>query len=357
MSKRLLLAGYFGAGNLGDDAILHAFMLATSEHGFRSQALCTHPERISRTFGYTGIAKTDMSSVRDAIQECDALVFPGGSVFQDVTSVRSIAYYAKLVQEAKKANKKVIMLGQGIGPVNRWLGKRAAVAALNAADVLAVRDPASIQTLKSLGVTASPRLTADLAFLLPEPNIGEDSQNFGVGGMKTIGINARPWGKDKNKTVIDVFGDLAKLLNSNGYVPTMIVMDQEEDKPIVDAIAKAHGGKVPEIKVDHPSHMQQRIARMEAIISMRLHAGILAATVGVPGYMVNYDPKVAAFANVMAWPTPPNMQGITADRIFNGFQTFIKDREKLAATTTNRRAEQIDLAKQNIELLRQALGV
>ncbi len=95
---------------------------------------------------------------------------------------------------------------------------------------------------------------------------------------------------------------------------------------------------------------------MEAVIAMRLHAGILAATVGLPAYMVSYDPKVTAFTNVLGLPAPPNMQGITADRIFHGFQSFISGRDKVAETLAKRKPELVAAARANIDLLKSVLG-
>lgn len=356
---KLLLAGYFGAGNIGDDAILKGFVSGLDGLNFQYRVLCSSPELLMRNLGMQGIGKKDFAGVKAAIQECDALVFPGGSIFQDVTSVKSVAYYSKLVSEAKKANKKVIMVGQGVGPLTSWSGKRLAASAYNSADIITVRDPMSVSALKALGVNQTPRVTGDSAFLLPPPVEREDSSTqFGVAGMKTIGLSARPWGKDKNKTVIGVFGDLIKLLTQNGYVPVMMPMDSAEDVAVGEAIAKIHGGKVPELKgLTTPQQFQQRVGRMEAVIAMRLHAGILASTMGIPSFMISYDPKVTAFANLMGLPTPPTIQGATGDRIFGQFQAFIKDRDSIAANVVRKRDEQIKAAQGNIQALRDSLGV
>lgn len=356
---KLLLAGYFGAGNLGDDAILTGFVHGIDGLDFQFRVLCGSPELLMRNLGLQGIGKKDFAGVKNAIQECDALVFPGGSIFQDVTSVKSVAYYSKLVSEAKKANKRVIMLGQGVGPLTSWTGKRMGAAAFNAADILTVRDPMSVSALKALGVNQLPRVTADSAFLLPPPVEREESSTqFGVAGMKTIGLSARPWGKDKNKTVISVFGDIIKLMTQNGYVPVLMPMDSAEDGALGEAIAKLHGGKVPELKgLTTPMQFQQRVGRMEAVVAMRLHAGILASTMGIPPFMISYDPKVTAFANVMGLQTPPTIQGATGDRIFGQFQAFIKDRDQIAATVLRKRDEQIKAAQGNIQALRDCMGV
>ncbi len=80
-------------------------------------------------------------------------------------------------------------------------------------------------------------------------------------------------------------------------------------------------------------------------------AGILATTVGVLPFMVSYDPKVTAFAASMNLPTPPGVIGMTANRLFENFMGYYKDRERHLATIERRREEMVKLAQANINLL------
>ena len=133
-------------------------------------------------------------------------------------------------------------------------------------------------------------------------------------------------------------------------------MDQTEDGPLIQEIAKTQGGKVPDMKnMTSPKQIQQRLSRMEGVIAMRLHAGILAATVGVPPFMISYDPKVNAFANSIGAPSPLPIQGISAERIFEGFQSYIKDRERVSNSLLRRREELAKEARINIEVLDRTL--
>ena len=353
---RLLLAGYFGCGNLGDDAIMLGFLNAIQGKSYEVKALASNLDTLMRNYGVTGVYRKDFKAVKAAIDETDAVVFPGGSIFQDVTSTRSVAYYSKVVTDAKKAGKKVLLLGQGVGPLTGFLGKRLASAAFAAADAVVLRDPASASVLKSLGYKGTPRMGADMAWLLPSLQMSEDSKAYGVAGSKTVGISVRPWGKDRNKTVVSVFAELAQLLTKSGYIPMFIEMDHDEDGPLILEIAKTLGGKVPDMRnLTSPVQIQQRVARMEGMIAMRLHAGILAATVGVPPYMVSYDPKVTAFANAIGASTPPTMQGLTAQRLFDGFVSTIKDRERASASLLKRRDELAKQAALNIDVLESTL--
>ncbi len=351
MAAHLLFAGYIGCGNIGDDAITLGLVHGLGNAGYEITVMAGRPEETNRLYGFSSVDRRDFKAIELAMSQCDALVFPGGSIFQDVTSVKSVAYYSKLISMAKKAKKKVLLLGQGVGPLESFFGKRMAAAAFNDADVISVRDSESVQTLKDIGVRKAPRLTADNAFLLPNVEAADENQGFTVGGMKTVGISVRPL--DKKTDVATIFGDFCRLLYQGGSMPVLIEMDKEEDGPLIAEIAKRQGGKIPDLrKMATPMQLQQRLSRMDSIVAMRLHAGILASTVGIPPLMVNYDPKVAAFSKMMELGTPLAVQGLTAQRLFDTFTSFQKDRERNGRVVERKRDEMRKLAELNVELVR-----
>lgn len=345
----LLLAGYFGCGNLGDDAILLGFLEGLRETSVDVAVLSGFPEETHRLYGVRTVPRKSLGEVAQAIARCDALVFPGGSIFQDATSSRSVIYYANLVKMAKAKRKKVVLLGQGIGPLTSFFGKRAAAGAFNQCDLIVVRDAASAQTLKDLGYRGTARVAADQAFLLPAPPAGGE-ESFQVGGMRSVGLFPRPWGKTSE--VVGLFGDLCRLLYQANYIPTLIAMDREADVPLIHEIEKTQGGKVPSItKLQTPMQVQQRLARMDAVLAMRLHGGILAATVDVPPFMLSYDPKVAAFARQMDLPFAPNINNLNASRLFDEFSRFLAKRNAHAEAVAKSRQILAAQARENVRLL------
>ncbi len=347
MSK-LLLAGYFGCDNLGDDAILLGFVEGAGRAGYEVTVLSGAPEETYRQYGLTSIPRKDMARFKEAMAKHDALVFPGGSIFQDVTSVKSALFYANLVREAKKLNKKVVMLAQGVGPLTTFLGKRAAKFAFESADAIAVRDPESIRSLHTLGLKAVPRATSDMAFLLPA--IQGEEAGYQIGTMKSVGLIPRPHGKGQE--VEKLFAELSRLLFENGYMPTLIELDRSFDGPLIQSIEKAQGGKIPSLRrLGTPMELQKRLLRMDGVISMRLHGGIIATTVGVPSVMLSYDPKVAAFASEAGLPSALPMNSLSASRVFEVFQTMMKQREQSAERLLARRETLRQQAMLNIEVL------
>jgi len=351
VAGNLLLGGYLGCGNLGDDAVMLGFADSAVRAGFDISVLSGAPEVTNRDYGFLAYDRRDFKQIEIALSRCDALVFPGGSIFQDVTSVKSVAYYAKVVAMAKKANKKVFLVGQGVGPLTTFLGKRMAASAFNDADGIAVRDTGSIETLKSLGVKKSARATADSAFLMPIMPPSDEGADFAVGNMKVVGVAPRPL--DKKADVVGLFGDFCRLLYQSGSMPVLITMDKAEDGALAEEISKKQGGRIPDLrKIATPMGMQQRIARMDMVVALRLHAGILAVNAGVPPLMVSYDPKVAAFSRQLGLGHSLPMDGnLTPQRLLDAFLQFQKDRERNEKLLVRKRDELRKMAEGNIEMV------
>jgi polysaccharide pyruvyl transferase CsaB len=355
LSRTLLLAGYLGAGNLGDDAVMLGLVHGLRGHPFDFTALSGNPEETFRLYGIRAYPRRDNKYIKQAIEECEALVFPGGSIFQDSSSVASVFYYEELVSTAKKAGKKVLLLGQGVGPLNNFLSKRKALSAFTAADAVTVRDPGALQALKDLGFKRPARVTADSAFLLPVPPASTETDGFTVGNMRTVGVAPRPI-KDRGRDIAGLFGEFCRLLYQSGSMPVLISMDRNEDTPLIDEISKKQGGKVPDLrKLTTPMQIQERIARMQSVVAMRLHAGILASTVNVPAMMISYDPKVASYARVMELGNALALEGITATRMLDAFVSFNKDHARHQKIVERKREELQRAAQGSVEVVLDAM--
>ena len=357
----LVLAGYLGCGNIGDDAVmlgfLHGLEAASGGEAYTYTVLARDPSEVKRLYGLDAVERRSVREV-EAIDACDALVFPGGSVFQDATSVRSVAYYHSLVRRAKARGKKVLLVGQGVGPVTTFFGKRLTAAAYEAADLVVARDPGTTATLKGIGVRRHIYAGADSAFLLPAPGRTDGEGDYAVGGMKSVGIAPRPMkgGKGHVPDVAELFSEFTKMVFSAGAMPTLVEMDPAEDGPLIEAIGKAQGGRVPQMrKLGTPEAVQSRLARMDGLVAMRLHAGILGASVGVPPLMVSYDPKVAAFARLLdASPVVP-LEKLTAARLFDAYNDYVRELPKLRERIVRRRDEMARAARVNAEKARDVL--
>ena len=101
---KIVMAGYLGCGNLGDDAVMLGVMDRLGDHDYT--IMSGSPSESNQNFGIRAIDRRDARMTDSVIKESDAVVFPGGSIFQDVTSAKSTVYYNGIVKIAKKHGKK-----------------------------------------------------------------------------------------------------------------------------------------------------------------------------------------------------------------------------------------------------------
>ena len=199
---KLVLAGYYGCGNLGDEAMLEPLLSGIRKNFPTSEitVLSGDPPETSRCYNVAAVKRFSFFDVIRAIRNCDALILGGGGLLQDATSMRSLRYYLLLIGIAKFFRKKVALLGQGIGPVrNKGLLKRK----LKNIDLITVRDEESLKELTRIGIAAKKlALTADLAFLIEGRDREKAKKLLEIDGVVKcrqcmIGVSIRSLIKDK----------------------------------------------------------------------------------------------------------------------------------------------------------------
>jgi len=305
MSRPLHFAvsGYYGCGNAGDEAVLAG--IAAS---FRRQAgervrltvLSQNPEATTAQHGLPAVHRMKLDLVAATLKECDLLLSGGGSLLQDTTSVRSLIYYLWIARMAFKAGKPVMFYAQGMGPLRRPISRLLVRLVANRATFLTVRDEPSAALLKRIGVT-NPRLevTADPAFALsPTPDEQVDAL-FARHGIPVdtplVGVALRPWGTDSLSTQEGYARLVVELHQQTGATVVLVPMHSADDIDFARQVAERTGqsSRFPLIAEEcAPELLLGALARMQAVVAMRLHALIFAARMGVPPFALAYDPKV-----------------------------------------------------------------
>jgi polysaccharide pyruvyl transferase CsaB len=291
--KRLLLSGYYGYGNAGDEAVLAGLVA-----GFRAAAPAGEMEltalsgAVTETRRAHGIGAADRyrpSALLPAIARCDLFLSGGGSLLQDVSSKHSIFYYLGVVKMAQMLGKKTMFIAQGIGPLHLPRSRKLVAAVANKLDAITVRDPQSAQLLHEIGVTRPPiEVTADPALLLFAPRIPHRGNSFGVA--------LRPWqGQDLLGSTVAS----ACVASLGGQRPLLLPMQDASDRPVAEQFAQTWLGQKNAATLCATAEgldaLLSIIAGCDMMVGMRLHALILAAAAGVPSVALSYDPKVSAF--------------------------------------------------------------
>lgn len=294
MSKKVVLSGYYGFDNFGDDAILSVLCDKLKDFGADITVLSANPSKTAEEYDVCAVKNFDIPKLCKTIYSSDILISGGGSLLQDVTSLKSLIYYSFVIFAALLFKKDVAIFAQGIGPLNKKISQFIVKNLLKRAKYVSVRDEKSQKLLENWGIAAE--LVNDPVFSV---SISEIPKNFAVG------IQLRDF-----STMSDEF------LNSLAdFVPEKFPNRKIElfvfQKALDEAVCKKFEGIVKaknpntETEIIYYNSRQEifkRIAQLDYMLAMRFHAVIAAIKAGVKTAAIDYDIKVQKLANEAAIP-------------------------------------------------------
>jgi len=306
----IMLSGYYGYANSGDDALLDAVIkaLRRERDELSILVLSRNPHETMRDYGVFSIHRLNFFRVRRYMKRTRLLVYGGGSHMQDNTSTRSLVYYTFLIHMAKFMGLRVMLYGNGIGPLAGTRNAQKARRALDVCDYISLRDPESLEYMKTLGVTnPNVALSIDPVFSLDTEDITKDkiSENEELSGIfaaqqtRYFIISLRPWQYNEPNFIEKMAEVIDYTAEKYNLVPILVPL-QQMDTIVLRETAKRLACKHIFLKrVFGYKTIMAIIARAEFAICMRLHALIYAAGAGLPIIGLVYDPKVANFISYL----------------------------------------------------------
>ena len=95
----VMISGYYGFHNSGDDSILKAMVdsLRSARPGIRILAMSNDPAETKAVYGIDAIHRFDLLGICRYLRKTRLLISGGGSLIQDVTSDKSLAYYLGII--------------------------------------------------------------------------------------------------------------------------------------------------------------------------------------------------------------------------------------------------------------------
>ncbi len=302
---RVLLSGYYGFGNLGDEALLEVIVTQLRTHfpGATLDVLSATPLETAARLGVVATPRWNMRAVRESIERADVVLSGGGGLLQSATSIRSIVYYAGIVREAIKLQRKTMIFAQSIGPLD-LIGRIVVRSFCRGVTRATVRDTRSRDLLQSLLPGTPVEQTADPVFLydLPVADIDLTREGLGSAPYAIVSVRKIPAFKDGIKTIARAVDRLADAHGIRvAFLPLGGASDAEVSTNVIRACASAPM-LLPECDLERAAAIL-RGARI--VVGMRLHALILAARFTVPFLAIPYDPKVSSLCEDLAYPLSP----------------------------------------------------
>jgi polysaccharide pyruvyl transferase CsaB len=301
---RVLLSGYYGFGNLGDESLLE--VIAARMHArfpaVRLDVLSATPEVTAQRLDIEATPRWQPVAIRHAIERADVVVSGGGGLLQSATSLRSLLYYAGVVRAAVRARKKTMIFAQSIGPLDS-IGRVVVQRFCHGVDRATVRDERSLSLLSTLLPHARVERTADPVFL-GESTSPADLSVEGLGSQPYAIVSVRrcPGFDAGIKTIARAVDRLAAKHHVRAaFLPLGGVEDAGASTAVIRACESAPM-LLPQPAVEKVAAI---VAQAHAVIGMRLHALIFAASASVPFLAIPYDPKVQSLLDDFAYPLAP----------------------------------------------------
>ena len=160
---KILICGYLGGGNCGDEAICDRLIAAIRARGDEATLLSLSPEESEAIHNSPALPRYSPAVIGGLLQ-CDLFLLGGGTLLQEQTSRRSAVYYLSLAALANLFGKPWILMG-GIDPLSGGV-RRYAQAILPTARAFFLRDKDSLRRGRALAPSIPRFSLPDCALLL-----------------------------------------------------------------------------------------------------------------------------------------------------------------------------------------------
>ncbi len=328
MNKYILIGGYYGAGNLGDEAILQCILKDIRAQNNSTSFIVTswNPEQTATQFNVEAIHWKDIAALLEASKRADMIILGGGGLLQDYWGIKPDTYlrrasmdittYASLPLLAKIMNIPCMIYAMGLGPLQSDLALEHTRLAFDRSLVATLRDQASLELLEKTGFIKNAQqtiqVTADPVFTLTTSQ--EDEKNVARFLYKRdiddhtdlIALSLRFW--DQTSSLDNWLPRIAEELNrylaehENSQL-ILLPFQSDPNNPYTDDLAilkhlyqfLSNTWRVHLIEQSiSPQFAQTLLQKCDVVVGMRLHSLILAINTGTPVIALPYDPKVAS---------------------------------------------------------------
>ena len=302
---RLLLSGYYGFGNTGDEAILSALVsgLRARVPDVELHVLSASPAATAAAHDVGAANRWSLWQEVCEIRAADLLIHGGGGIIQDTTSKLSAMYYLNQLVIARMMRTQFMVFAQGVGPIQSSYLRGAVVRNFSRACLVTVRDAESAEDLQSWGLrNPQPIVTADPVLLLEPapPEIVEEllaSLELTPGNYIAVALRTWPGAEGAYEAIVEWLSGLDRPVL---LLPFQYGQDVEIAREIQSRL-ESGAARVPPRQYG-PREVMGMIKAADEVLAMRLHALIMACAVGTTAAGLSYDPKVNAFCHRSGQP-------------------------------------------------------
>lgn len=293
---KYVISGYIGFDNFGDEAIAGVLINNLKSSGAEKiTVISANPEKTSRLYG---VEACGMFRFLYPILTSDILISGGGSLLQDITSLKSLFYYLFVIMTGIIFRKKVIIFAQGFSKFRTNIGEILTSSVLKLCSKVSVRDINSQNYLQKFGINAD--LVADPVFGI---NISHTAEHKG------LGVQLRECRGLNNEFLAALAEEIAQRFKDEEI--KLFSFQDNIDLPVIEKFAEFLTSNESIVKIYKNLSVPEvihEVSQLEYFISMRFHGCLISAKSGVKTLGINYDKKVQSLSENVGFPVI-NMYG------------------------------------------------
>jgi len=278
--KKILLCGYFGFRNFGDEWLLKVLINLLKQFGKKENelnVLYNVKQKIKINDGLYYIPRWNFYEMFKNIKVSNTVIFCGG-VFQDQTSILSFFYYFSILLASKLFRKNVVMLSTEL--IIEKLPKIIVRILLKNIDVLYLRNRIELDKFKKFSYK-NLEFCPDICFF------EKQNKKNSVNEIKTLGLVLK---KTTNKKLLI---EVCKKLSSN-YKLVFIPFHLKEDYKFCLGIIEELNSC--EVRVwDKVENYKEIFFDIDFVITSRLHGVVASINLDIPFVCISDGYKLKAF--------------------------------------------------------------
>ena len=311
--KQVIVSGFYGATNVGDELILRAIASAlhASDPALQVKVAAENPVAVERDHGLQAFVGKNQNEALHHVRTACAIVVGGGGLWHDYSFARSggltgifqepqlsMASYAVLPILGRFFNIPCHVVGMGVGPITTPDAFRMLRFVAELAETIHVRDEPSLALLATAGVSQDKAIMApDVVYTLSLPKVEPASnlRQLKADGYTIVGVNLRPWAPCDEANLFARVMQALQVLGPAIKLAIVTLPMQNMDNTTLAHFVATLPEQVQHVALKAPLALDDLLTTLsgcDVVVAMRLHACLLAHRLRKPVIGLAYDPKV-----------------------------------------------------------------
>jgi len=354
-SNDIVISGYYGFSNMGDDSLLLAFInkVKKEKTDINITVFSKKPQKMECIYGVKCVNRFNFFKIFKEIKNTKLLITGGGTLLQDSTSTRSFFYYLSIIKIAVHYNKKIFLYANGLGPINKKSNIKKIKKIIPLIDKISLREKESYEYLKNLGIKCdNVSISADPVFLLDNADCSQNEYLYldhKLDNNKKYYIIATR-GKNLPIGFENALLEVCQRIESEYHMtPIFVAMQEKVDYALAERLSSKIKNSITIKNLSANDFINFINDKAEFVIGMRLHSAIYSMLASKPIIGIVYDPKIEYFFKYIESKYYIQIDEFDFDKFFYMVSSVLQHKNEITTHNEKKLYQLKKLAAKDIE--------